>query len=209
MEDRSKSLEDSNNDKVGFNEVEKNIADKVSIFANDDVNLKVLGDILSNESSRKILSLLVRKEMTVTEMMANTNYALSLILHHLNNMKEAGIVEISKIGKNSKNHDLKYYVAKSAIIILTKEMAEKAKQSKSFQNSLKRLLRFASVGAAAVISWFASHIIQNHEDINTLSPAGSQPSVSADLFWSTTIALSVIIFGMITERILTCYHKRK
>jgi len=149
--------------------------------------------------------------MTVNEIIASTGYALSLILHHLNKMKEIGIVEISKMGKNSKNHDMKYYVAKPAIIILTKGMSEKAKQSKSFQNSLMRLLKFASIGVSAIISWFGSQIIQNQEeDVKQLLPAGSEPpNVSADLFWSVTITLSVIILGLITEIILNHYLKNR
>lgn len=198
------------NDEIDFNTEKNDITDKISIFSNDDVNLKLLGEVLSNESSRKILSLLIKKEMTVNEIIANTGYALSLILHHLNKMKETGIVEISKIGKNSKNHDMKYYVAKPAIIILTKEMSEKAKQSKSFQNSLKRLLKFASIGIAAVISWFGSQIIQNQKAVEQLSPAGSESSnMSAEIFWSVTIALSVIILGLITERILNHHLKNR
>ena len=198
------------NDEIDLDTEKNDITDKVSIFSSDDVNLKLLGEVLSNESSRKILSSLIKKEMTVNEIIANTGYALSLILHHLNKMKETGIVEISKIGKNSKNHDMKYYVAKPAIIILTTKMSEKAKQSKSFQNSLKRLLKFASIGIAAVISWFGSQIVQNQQAVKQLLPAGSESSnMSAGLFWSVTITLSVIILGLITERILNHYLKNR
>ena len=199
------------NDEIDFDNIKKNnITDKISIFSDDDVNLKILGEILSNESSRTILSLLIRKEMTVNEIIANTSYALSLILHHLNKMKETGIVEISKIGKNSKNHDMKYYVAKPAIIILTKGISEKAKQSKSFQNSLKSLLKFASIGVAAIISWFGSQIIQNQKAVEQLLPPGAESSnMFSGIFWSVTIALSVIILGLITERILNHHLKNR
>lgn len=191
------------NDETDSDAEKNDIMDKISIFSNEDDDLKILGEVLSNESSRRILSLLIRKEMTVNEIIANTGYALSLILHHLNKMKETGIVEISKIGKNSKNHDMKYYVAKPAIIILTKGMSEKAKQSKSFQNSLKRLLKFASIGIAAIISWFGSQIIQNQKISEQLSPPGAGSSnMSVEIFWSVTITLSIIILGLITERIL-------
>lgn len=195
---------------MDFGNGEDDITDKISIFSDDDVNLKTLGEILSNESSRKILSLLVRKEMTVNEIVAITGYALSLVLHHLNKMKETSIVGISKIGKNSKNHDMKYYVAKPAIVILAKEMSEKAKQSKSFQNSLRRLLKFVSVGVAAIISWFGSQIIQNHETTKQLLPPGSESAnISTDLFWPVTVTLSVVTLGLIMTRIINCFLKNR
>ncbi|MGH2613084.1 MAG: ArsR/SmtB family transcription factor [Rhabdochlamydiaceae bacterium] len=199
------------NDEIDFDNGEKDkIPYKISMFSDDDANLKILGEILSNESSRKIMSLLIRKEMTVNEIITNTGYALSLVLHHLNKMKETGIVEISKIGKNSKNHDMKYYVAKPAIIIFAKEMSEKAKQSKSFQNSLRRLLKYTSIGIAAIISWFGTQAVQNQEIVKQLLPPGSESSnISADLFWPIMVTLSVIISGLITERILNRYLKNR
>ena len=41
--------------------------DDIQIFPTDDNRLKLLGEIFSNESSRKVLTLLLEKELTVMD----------------------------------------------------------------------------------------------------------------------------------------------
>ncbi len=78
------------------------IDDKVEIFSNDDLKLKYLGQILSSESSRKILILVAKQEISANDIAQETDLRLSLIIHHLNKMIRAGVVKVNKIGKTQK-----------------------------------------------------------------------------------------------------------
>ncbi|HXG06594.1 MAG TPA: winged helix-turn-helix domain-containing protein, partial [Nitrososphaera sp.] len=58
----------------------------VTIFSNEDADLKLLGELLSNESSRAILMLLSEQEMTASELARTIGISLSVTLHHLDKM---------------------------------------------------------------------------------------------------------------------------
>ncbi|MDE1861987.1 MAG: winged helix-turn-helix transcriptional regulator [Thaumarchaeota archaeon] len=174
----------------------------------EDEKLKILGDLLSNDTSRKILKLLYGNEMAATEIAQKTESSLSLILHHLKKMQEVDIVRVNKVEKNSREHDVKYYVvAKFAMIILFPDISEKAKRSKSLLNSLRRIQRFAAIGITAAFSWIVSQYLQ----IGAPSSAGERLPVgvnaNATNLWPVIISLIIVISGLILDRLLVEYRK--
>ena len=126
---------------------------KIKIFSNKDEKLKSLGKLLSNDLSRTILLLLIEKEMTASEIANKSKQSLSLIIYHLNKMMQSDVVTISKTTLNTKNQRMKYYTAKSTIIIIPEQIAEKAKKNKSFLNSLKIMTKFATIGIVSLGLW--------------------------------------------------------
>src|SRR5437899_1037276 len=127
----------------------KPIADKVGIYDTDDEKLRVLGEVLITDVSRTILKLLFDETLTANEIAVKTEYSLQLVRYHLQKMQSVGLVEISKIGKNTKAHDMKYYSAtKFAIVILPSKFSERAKSSKSLFKSFKSIYRFGAIGIA-------------------------------------------------------------
>jgi len=128
-----------------------------------------------------------------------------------------------------------YTTTKFAIVILPSGLSQKAKTSKSLANSFKTIYRFASIGAAGVATWFVSQFAQTFQagqtslkenlqapmDAAREATTGSElamektmeavivppPAVGIppDVFWSVVFALSVIIAGLIIERVLKAY----
>lgn len=189
----------------------ENINENIEILSNEDDRLKLIGEILSNESSRSIFKLLISDELTAYEIVKKTNLSLSLVLHHINKMRSAGIVKISKISQTARNQDMKHYTAKSGILILPQPVSEKAKTSKTFQNSLKRIMRLSSIGIAAIASWFLmqSTISEPTAPRPTLPPYLLPFDITSQtqLFLPVTTSLLVIIIGLIIERILSSRKK--
>jgi len=186
------------------------INEKVEVFSNDDERLQSIGEILSNASSRGILKLLIANELTAHEIVQKTNLSLSLVLHHLNKMQTTGIVKISKITQTSKGQDMKHYTAKAGIMILPQTVSEKAKTSKSFQNSLKRIMKFSSIGIAGIVSWYLTRItFEKPTEGPTLPPYLSPLDISSQIqfFWPTLVSLTVIIIGLIVERVVSSKKK--
>lgn len=144
-------------DPVGIN-------DKIEILSTDDQRIKAVGELLSSDSSRTILKLLFNDQMTANQIAQKTETSLPLVMYHLKKMQDAGIVKISSTGKNTKSRDMKYYtVDKFAIVILPSGFSEKAKSSKSLYNSFNRIYRFATIGGAALATWFSSQFIQHQQ----------------------------------------------
>jgi len=205
------------------------ISDKVEILSTEDEKLKAIGEILSSDPSRKILKLLFNQVLTANQISQKIEISLPLVIYHLKKMQESGVIKITKVGQNTKSHDMKFYtVDKFAIVILPTEMSTPAKKSKSLINSFTRIHRMATLSAVCVAAWFSSQFIQKNmaqniaqdEHITMSQPEGSEmmlkaaPSPSAelpiqspaptgefsfDILWSIVAVLSVIVAGLIIE----------
>ena len=142
------------------------ISDKVEILSTEDEKIKAVGEILSSDSSRKILKLLFNQSLTANQISQKIGVSLPLVIYHLKKMQESDVIKITNVGKNTKSHDMKFYtVDKFAIVILPSEMSKSAKTSKSLFNSFSRIHRLATLGAVSVVAWFSSQFIQKNSQI--------------------------------------------
>jgi DNA-binding transcriptional ArsR family regulator len=179
--------------------------EKIEILSTDDARLKLLGELLSSETSRTILNTILDHEMTALGIAQKTALSLELVRYHLKKMTEYGLVQITKVEKNSKEQDMKYYKSiRFTIMVFPPNVTEIAKKSKSLQNSIKRIYRFVAIGAAALFTWF---ITKPTMDDGIEAPV--IPTVSYTEFVSVTITLIVIILGLIIERIFSSHKNKK
>lgn len=219
------------------------INDKIEILSTDDQRIKAIGELLSSDSSRTILKLLFNEHMTANQIAQKTETSLPLVMYHLKKMQDAGVVSVSSTGKNTKSHDMKYYtVDKFAIVILPSGLSEKAKSSKSLHNSFNRIYRFATIGGAALATWFSSQFIQHQQaavyesspsadSMMKAAPEAAQSTLQApeasqsaqdtgiqmyqtttgepttDIYLSVIVTLSVVVVGLIIERIIRARRK--
>jgi ribosomal protein S25 len=207
------------------------LSEKIEILSTDDEKIKTIGELLSNDSSRDILKLLLGDTMTANQIAQKTEISLPLAIYHLKKMQELGIVNIM-----AKENDAKYYTStKFAFVILSAKASEKAKKSKSLFNSLKRIHRFAAIGISGLVSWVVLQNMQNQEhspgmrvpvtptppSITIQAPAANVPMPAPTLppYMSpveptgfsheilVVIPLVVIIIGLVIERVLRTYRK--
>ncbi len=73
-----------------------NLSDKIDILSTEDEKLKSIGEILSSDSSRKILKLLFNQSLTANEIAQKTEMSLPLVIHHLKKMQTVQVVKITK-----------------------------------------------------------------------------------------------------------------
>ncbi|MGH2613556.1 MAG: ArsR/SmtB family transcription factor [Rhabdochlamydiaceae bacterium] len=207
------------------------LSEKIEILSTDDEKIKTIGELLSNDSSRGILKLLLGDTMTANQIAQKTAISLPLAIYHLKKMQELGIVNIM-----AKENDTKYYTStKFAFVILSAKASEKAKKSKSLFNSLKRIHRFAAIGISGLVSWVILQNMQGPEyspgmrvpatptppSIAIQAPAANIPMPASTLppYMSpveptgfsheilVVIPLVVIIIGLVIERVLRAYRK--
>jgi len=164
------------------------ISDKVEILSTEDEKLKAIGEILSSDPSRKILKLLFNQALTANQISQKIEISLPLVIYHLKKMQESGVIKITKVGQNTKSHDMKFYtVDKFAIVILPTEMSTPAKKSKSLLNSFTRIHRMATLSAVSIAAWFSSQFIQknmaqqvvNDEQLTMSQPEGEEMMLKA------------------------------
>ena len=150
--------------------------DDIEIISTHDEKVKTVGEILSNDSSRKILNLLnSSNEMTINEIALKTGLSLSLVTHHLKRMQAAEVVKVSKVGRSVKGHKMNYYSAtnQSFLIIPSKEPV------RSITSSLKKFSKFFAIGMAGLVSWMTIR--------SSPSPYSGQESHSAGLRANTDL----------------------
>lgn len=202
------------------------ISDKIEILSTDDDKIKAIGEILSTDKSRKILTHLFNNSLSANELSQKTEMSLPLVMYHLKKMQDAGVVKITNVGRNSKSHDMKFYtIDKFAIVILPDQMSKPAKTSKSLFNSFTRIHRMATLGAACVAAWFSAQFLQvspspaademiaqdgaqesslrmeEPEAMMQSLPIESLPAAEPafDFFWPIVTVLSVIVAGLVIE----------
>ena len=169
---------------------EPNLSDKVHILSTEDERLKTIGEILSSDSSRKILQLLFNQSFTANQIAQKTDMSLQLVIHHLKKMQSVGVVKITNVGKNTKSHDMKFYtIDKVALVILPSEMSTPAKKSKSLLNSFNRIHRLATLGGVSIAAWFSSQILQRPQSI----PVNSDQRASEFVMDSSSEPVSITV----------------
>ena len=148
--DIMKKTDDEN--KIDYNiDIEKNEKNnEIRVLSSDDEKIKVVGEVLANESSRTILKLLSSNdEMTINQMTQEINLSIPLVSHHLKKMQDAGVVKVSRIGTSVKGQKMKYYSATNQSFLITPP----ERQGHSIFNSLRTFSKFAAIGMAGIVSW--------------------------------------------------------
>lgn len=172
------------------------IMNNIQIYSSDEEQLKFLGQILSNETSRKILQVLFDNELTASEISFETGVSLPLINHHVNTMLQSKIVTISKTTMNSKNQPMKHYIAKSSIVILPKKILQNPKKVKYLSVTLKTILKFTSIGLAGIVFWFLTNSLQNS---NQWQSGEESLGIFSQELISIIIGLSVVGIGLLVQ----------
>ncbi len=130
----------------------------------DDEKIKQVGELLSNDASRKILKLLFKNTKTANDISKETEISLPLVMYHLKKMQEANMIRVTNVGKTVDSKDVKRYTTtKFAILIVADSVKEKVKESKSIKRSFSGLYKFASIGIATGAAWFGSMFAQQKE----------------------------------------------
>lgn len=123
--------------------------DSVNILPVDDEKTKTVGEILSNDTSRKILNILSVDELTANQIAQKMDVSIALVAFHLKKMQDVDLVKISKVAKSVKSQEMKYYSATKKSVLITP-----AKHTDSILESVRKYSRFAVIGIAGIVSWF-------------------------------------------------------
>lgn len=122
---------------------------KIKVFASDD-NLKELGELLSNDSSRKIIYHLMNKEMYTNEIATKLEMRVSLVIHHLKKMEDLGMLTIINKKIKRKGEEHRFFRINSNILVIVdlnkQEIEEKGLLKRLFKDGIK----FASLSIAAI-----------------------------------------------------------
>jgi len=174
--------------------------DKIKVFSSDDEKLKILGELLSNKSSRDIIRMLIEKEMYTNEIATKLDMRVNLVIHHLKKMKEIGIIEINhkKIIRKGKEHE--YFRIVPGFLILPNETKENTQKNKTLKKIFKEGIKYTIVLVATVSSFLGissiniKNITQDNMDTVTSGGIDEVPIIEIDPYVYGIIVFVCCIF---------------
>ena len=169
------------------------VTEKIKIIATDDEKIKSFGELLTNDSSRSILQLLFNEELTALQIAEKTGISLQLVKYHIIKLQDLGVVKVTKVEKNSKSQDMKFYSAsKFSMVIVPPKYSEKTKESKLLVRSFKHIYKIAGLGIAAGVSGLLSlPLLQQDRRVEVDFPQQSQTSEIQDVDESLESSMKV------------------
>ena len=178
---------------------------KIKIFGSDD-DLKALGELLSNETSRKIISSLMKKEMYTNELATTLDMRVSLIIHHLKKMEELGLLEITNKKIIRKGQEHRFFRMSSDIFITLNNTKEEINKKELLKRIFRDGIKFASIGISGMFIWMSDipHFLETQSPVFPV-PFGLDNSSSDPL----VPALIIVIVGLIIERVFSIRKNKK
>lgn len=180
--------------------------DKIKVFSSEDEKLKILGELLSNKSSRDIIKLLTCNEMYTNEIARKLDLRVNLVIHHLQKMESIGLLEISnkKIIKKGEEH--RFFKIPSGMLIFPNESKENINDG-FFKIVFHSSVKFVVIGIASIFSGiFSSFISLPKQEYDPSYPIPLIPEVS---YFPLIVSLTVIILGLAIERIFRIKRKKE
>ena len=96
------------------------MAEKYMLFNLDDEKAKVLGEVISNSTARRIVNFLAETEASESDIARQLNIPLNTIEYNINKLLEAGIIERSKnFFWSTKGKRIELYKVANKLIVIS------------------------------------------------------------------------------------------
>lgn len=188
---------------MGENEENENF-DKIKVFSSEDDKLKVLGELLSNKSSRDIIRLLTEKEMYTNEIAKKLDMRSNLVIHHLKKLEELGLLEIDNKKITKKGNDHKYYRMVPNLLVSISQTNYEIKENGFLKRIFKKRIKYFVLGFFVILGGIAT----NNQLQNKGFEFTEEISKNNDLL-PLVIMLSILSIGLISINLLEHFKKEK
>ena len=177
---------------------------KIKVFGNDEDSLKTLGQLLSNETSRKIILCLNGHEMYINQISKACGIQMNLTIYHVKKLEELGLVTITEKAIVRKGVDHKFYKMIPNMFVNATQTKQEMQEKGFFKKIFKEGIKFTSIG----IIGFLTFIIQLKKEVE---PSADQFAANDDIIISNNSeplisSLLIVIIGLL---IIYFLEKRK
>ena len=129
------------------------IMGKVKIFSSDDEKLKLLGELLSNKSSRDIIKLLINNEMYTNEIADKLELRVNLVIHHLKKLQDLELLQIRNKTITKKRIEHKHYKINPYFFLAPSCTEEEIHSKGTLKKIFKAGIKVFSVPISIGFSW--------------------------------------------------------
>lgn len=171
---------------------------KIKVFGTDDESLKTLGQLLSNETSRKIIQVLTQEEMYTNQISKKLGIQMNITIFHLKKLEELGLVTVTHKRIVKKGVDHKYYKMIPNMFVTSTQTKKEVHKNGFLKKFFKDNVKILTV-SLVFASWFFSNKILEGFDLQGVDSSPIQ--INKD-------SLSVVV-GLIVILILLGCSKLK
>jgi len=181
---------------------------KIKIFASDD-NLKVLGELLSNETSRKIIKNLMEHQMYTNEIATNLDIRINLVIHHLKKLEELGLLEIvnKKIKRKGEKH--RFFKINFDIFVTLDKNKEEIEKKGILKRIFRDGMKFTVIGIVALLSLFSFNYKPNNIARGSSSISDFNFFNDKISFELTYVSIIIVITIVLVGLFLVFKYKKK
>lgn len=177
------------------------MGEKYLVFNLEDEKSKKLGEVLGNQTCRKIINLLAEKELSASEISRELHLAINTITYNIDNLIEAGLIEEAKSWWSVKGRKMPSYKVVNKSIVIS------PRKTSNIYSKLKGVLPVVLISAVftGFFFWFeetrenASHSFTGIPQLTEKAAAAADlivnsASASLDLWVLGAIWLVVLAF---------------
>lgn len=179
---------------------------EIKIFVDDEESLKILGELLSNKTSRDLIKFLMNKSTYKKKIADELGIPFSLIEYHLKKLEKLGLVKITNKKLTKKGIFHKNYKISAEGIFITFNTKEMIREEGILKRIFREGVKFSAIGIVSIASYFLSfkEKVVVSDGYTTFSET-RVPNEEG----SFTISLVVIIIGLGIIYFLEKRKKRK
>lgn len=108
---------------------------------------KKLAQVISNDTSRKILDYLAKKEATESELAKELSVPISTVHYNMKHLLKANLVQVDEFHYSSKGKEVNHYKLSNKIIIMAPQESALENLREQLKSFLPALLIVAAIGA--------------------------------------------------------------
>ena len=140
--------------------------EKIKVFSSEDEKLKMLGELLSNKSSRDIIKLLMKGEHYTNEIANTLELRPNLVIHHLKKLEELGLLETTNKKIVKKGNEHRHYRMIPGLFIIPNQDKNQIQENGFLKRLFRDGINLTLVVFAGVITWLGTTINSNKVLVN-------------------------------------------
>ena len=166
---------------------------RIKILSTDE-SLKILGELLSNESSRKMIRMMISRAMYANEIASKLELRSNLVVHHLRKMESIGLLNITckRIIRKGKEHN--HFQVHPGMLV-TPCMQDEEIKNRFLKGTFRGGVKFIAIGIASLLPLAVqlSLVVTSEPNIDYDSVRITSSSIMA--------GLTIAVLGLVMERI--------
>lgn len=196
------------------------MAEEVVVLEPGDERAKKIAKAMASQTANDILSTLKEGSLSAAEIAAHLSIPLTTLKYHIDNLVDAGLIEVVRTKWSSKGREVKVYGLTDTLLIVAPQVKDIRSILLKFA-ALFGVVVFATIVAAVVMPLLmppAQEMAPRVMAVNDMIPleaeaggagflAGVDPSVLAFFLGGITVLLALLVYEVYLY--VTYYRRRK